>query len=97
VRRDGDPRPLPDPSAPFTLTDTTLAVVATNAELTKLDCLRVAQSGHDGLARALEPAHTAFDGDAVVAAATGTLAADPERVRLLAARAVEAAVRKPLG
>jgi L-aminopeptidase/D-esterase-like protein len=77
--------------------NTTVAVVATNADLTKLDCLRVAQSGHTGMARALEPAHTAFDGDAVVAAATGELDAEPEYVRLLAARAVEAAVRRPLG
>jgi L-aminopeptidase/D-esterase-like protein len=48
------------------------------------------------MARALEPAHSAFDGDAVVAAATGTVEAQPEYVRLLAARAVEAAVRRPL-
>jgi L-aminopeptidase/D-esterase-like protein len=95
-----DPTGEPPPPAappPFPRASTTLAVVATNAALTKLDCLRVAQSGHDGLARALEPAHTAFDGDAVVAAATGAVAVEPEHVRLLAARAVAAAVRKPLG
>jgi L-aminopeptidase/D-esterase-like protein len=57
----------------------------------------VAQAGHDGFARALEPAHTAFDGDAVVAAATGAVDADAERARVLAARAVEAAIRAPLG
>jgi L-aminopeptidase/D-esterase-like protein len=81
---------------PFPVENTTLAVVATNARLAKLDCLLVAQSGHDGLARALEPAHTAFDGDAVVAAATGAVEADLGRVRVLAARAVEAAIRAPL-
>jgi L-aminopeptidase/D-esterase-like protein len=91
----GAPPPVTPP--PFPRASTTLAVVATNAALTKLDCLRVAQSGHDGLARTLEPAHTAFDGDAVVAAATGAVAAEPELVRLLAARAVAAAVREPLG
>jgi L-aminopeptidase/D-esterase-like protein len=99
VRRDGERRePLPEPgSAPSPLGNTTLAVVATNARLTKLACLRVAQSGHDGFARALDPAHTAFDGDAVVAAATGAVEADPERVRLLAAHAVEAAIRSAAG
>jgi L-aminopeptidase/D-esterase-like protein len=90
--------PVPDAVAPPfpVMESTTLAVVATNAELTKAGCLLVARSGHAGMARALEPAHTAFDGDAVLAAATGDVAADPERVRLLAARAVEAAVRQPL-
>jgi L-aminopeptidase/D-esterase-like protein len=89
----------PPPAAatsPFAGENTTLVVVATNARLTKLDCLRVAQSGHDGMARALEPAHTAFDGDAVVAAATCGVDADVAHVRVLAARAVEAAVRAPL-
>lgn len=89
------PAPVAAP-APLPIESTTLAAVVTNARLTKLDCLRVAQSGHAGMARALEPAHTAFDGDAVVAAATGAIDAEPERVRLLAARAVEAAIRTPL-
>jgi len=90
----------PPPSAaattPFAGGSTTLAVVATNARLSKLDCLRVSQAGHSGIARALEPAHTAFDGDAVLTAATGTEQAEPEQVRMLAARAVEAAVRSEL-
>jgi L-aminopeptidase/D-esterase-like protein len=90
------PPPAAATPPPFAVESTTLAVVATNATLTKTDCLLVARSGHAGMARALEPAHTAFDGDAVLAAATGALTADTERVRLLAARAVEAAVREPL-
>ena len=93
----GSPVPPAAATPPFAIENTTVVVVATNAKLAKADCLLVAQSGHDGLARALEPAHTAFDGDAVVAAATGTVDADPGRVRTLAARAVEAAVRAPLG
>jgi L-aminopeptidase/D-esterase-like protein len=91
----GSPTP-PPVDAPFAFENTTLVVVATNARLTKLDCLLVSQSGHDGLARALEPAHTAFDGDAVVAAATGAVDADVARVRVLAARAVEGAIRAAL-
>jgi L-aminopeptidase/D-esterase-like protein len=79
--------------APAPFESTTLAVVATNGRLSKRECLLVAQSAHDGLARALEPVHTQFDGDAAVAAATGAVEAHVEVVRLLAARAVEDAVR----
>jgi L-aminopeptidase/D-esterase-like protein len=75
------------------LASTTIGVIATNASITKLECLLVAQAGHDGLARALEPVHTAFDGDALVAASTGGVEAPAEQVRWLAARAVEDAVR----
>jgi L-aminopeptidase/D-esterase-like protein len=75
---------------------TTIGVIVTNAALDKTGCLLVAQSGHDGLARALEPVHTAFDGDALVAAATGAVTTRPDVVRMLAARAVEAAVRDAL-
>ncbi len=47
---------------------TTLAVVATDATLTKAQCAKVAGIGHDGLARALNPVHTMLDGDTVFAA-----------------------------
>jgi L-aminopeptidase/D-esterase-like protein len=96
LRREDQRQPLPplDP-APFR-ESTTLAVVATNARLPKLECHLVAQSAHDGLARALEPVHTQFDGDATIAAATGEVDTHVERVRLLAARAVEDAVRAAL-
>ena len=50
---------------------TTLAVVATDAALTKAQCRRLAVAAQDGLARALVPAHTPLDGDLVFAAATG--------------------------
>jgi L-aminopeptidase/D-esterase-like protein len=75
------------------LQSTTIGVVATNAALDKTACLLVAQGGHDGLARALEPVHSQADGDALVVAATGPVAAPVDAVRVLAARAVEAAVR----
>jgi L-aminopeptidase/D-esterase-like protein len=92
----GTDRPPPAFAAP-PFESTTLAVVATNGRLMKRDCLLVAQSAHDGLARALEPVHTEFDGDAAVAAATGAVTTPLEPVRLLAARAVEDAVRAALG
>jgi L-aminopeptidase/D-esterase-like protein len=77
-------------------TNTTIGVIATNARLDKVGCLLVSQGGHDGLARALEPAHATVDGDAVVAAATGEVDANIDRVRLLAARATERAIRSVL-
>ena len=51
---------------------TTLAVVATNAPLTKTQATKVAQMAHDGFARAIYPVHTQVDGDTVFALATGT-------------------------
>ncbi|MDP8993123.1 MAG: P1 family peptidase, partial [Actinomycetota bacterium] len=72
---------------------TTIGVVATNASLDKVGCLLVAQSGHDGLARALDPVHTSVDGDALVAAATGGVTAALDEVRALAADVVAEAVR----
>jgi len=72
---------------------TTIGVVATNATLDKAACLLVAQSGHDGMARALEPVHATVDGDALVAAAVGGVVAPLDQVRFLAARAIEDAVR----
>ena len=50
---------------------TTLAVVATDATLTKVQCRKLAEVSHDGLARALSPVHTAYDGDTVFTLATG--------------------------
>ncbi|HEV7261041.1 MAG TPA: P1 family peptidase [Bosea sp. (in: a-proteobacteria)] len=51
--------------------NTTIALVCTDAVLTKAQCKRLALAAHDGLARALRPAHAALDGDVVFAAATG--------------------------
>ena len=51
--------------------NTTLAVVATNATLTKTQTTYVAQMAHDGVARAIAPSHTPVDGDAIFALATG--------------------------
>lgn len=51
--------------------NTTIALVATDAKLTKAEAKRLALSAHDGLARALRPGHTPMDGDTVFAAATG--------------------------
>lgn len=52
-------------------TNTTIAVIATDAILTKAEAKRLAVSAHDGFARALWPSHTPLDGDLVFALATG--------------------------
>ncbi len=52
---------------------TTIGVVATNAALTKVQALKVAQMAHDGYARAISPVHLPADGDTIFALATGTL------------------------
>jgi L-aminopeptidase/D-esterase-like protein len=73
--------------------NTTLVVVATDAVLDKLGCTLVAQSAHDGLARALHPSHTRFDGDLAIALATGTAEAHLDRLRVAAADVVAEAIR----
>jgi L-aminopeptidase/D-esterase-like protein len=67
------PPPLDEPEAPPGLLGghTTIAVVATNAELGKAEAQRVAIMAQDGFARAIRPVHTPFDGDTVFVLATG--------------------------
>jgi L-aminopeptidase/D-esterase-like protein len=84
----------PPPLEPVGLGEnTTIGVIVTNARIDKVGCQLVAQSGHDGLARAVFPAHTRGDGDALVAAATQAVDAAVDVVRILAVIAVEQAVR----
>lgn len=75
-------------------TNTTIGVVVTNARLDKLGCHHVARGAHDGLARAITPAHSRVDGDAFVAAATGAVDATVERVRAHAVEVVDRAIRQ---
>jgi len=68
--------------------NTTIGVVATSAQLTKAECARMASVAHDGLARAVRPAHGAFDGDTIFVLATGRdeLPAEPDRFRAVGTR-----------
>jgi len=52
--------------------NTTIGVVATDASLTKAQCAKLAGVAQDGLARAVRPAHSMFDGDTIFAMATGS-------------------------
>jgi L-aminopeptidase/D-esterase-like protein len=85
-------------NAPGPGENTTLAVVATNAQLTKAQANRLASVSHDGIARAVRPAHTLSDGDTIFALATGEVALDPWRIghvlEALTARAVERAIAR---
>lgn len=66
--------------------NTTIGVVATNADLSAAECHRVALMAHDGLARALRPAHAPVDGDVIFVMATGAHAlAEETRIRDLTA------------
>lgn len=71
--------------------NTVIGVVASNAGLSKEAANKVAQMAHDGLARAVRPAHTMFDGDTIFALATGL--GPPADVNLIGAFAAEAAAR----
>jgi len=65
-------RPAELPNIPRRRLNTTIGVVAVDARLTKAEARRLAMVAHDGLARAVRPAHSMFDGDTVFALATGT-------------------------
>ena len=62
---------VPEPAVSGPAQNTTIGVVATDARLTKAQAQKVAQMAHDGLARAIRPAHTMFDGDSIFCMATG--------------------------
>lgn len=85
--------PLARIASPTARTNTTLAVVATSAGITGSEAKRVAMMAHDGIARAIRPAHTMFDGDVVFSVATAAtpLALDNPPGRALAVSAIGAA------
>jgi L-aminopeptidase/D-esterase-like protein len=84
------------PGAPLDGRNTTLAVVATNAALTKAEAAHVARMAQDGLARAIAPAHTPFDGDTVfvLSAAGKPEPGGPLVVGTVAAETVARAIRR---
>jgi L-aminopeptidase/D-esterase-like protein len=89
-RRDPDfNRRPPGDTGPRPGENTTIGVVATNATLTKVEALKVAQMAHDGFARAISPVHTPADGDTIFAVATGARAGEAN-VGLIGALAAEA-------
>jgi L-aminopeptidase/D-esterase-like protein len=75
---------------------TTLVVVMTNAALSKVEATRVAQMAQDGMARAIHPVHTQFDGDLVFALSAGRKAGDLTTVGTVAAEATSAAILRAI-
>lgn len=73
IKGDGNPR-----------ANTTIAIVATDAELDKAQARRIAVMAHDGIARAIRPAHAPLDGDLVFAAATAASHRSPDLRELTA-------------
>jgi L-aminopeptidase/D-esterase-like protein len=71
---------------------TTIGAVVTDAQLTKEQANRVATVAHDGIARAVRPAHTLYDGDTIFCLATGTVPAPPDAVEAVAADVVARAI-----
>ena len=86
--------PQTQANAPSPGANTTIAVVATNARLTKVQASRMALMADDGLARAINPAHTPADGDTVFSLATGRWQgeADVSTIGALAAEALSEAI-----
>lgn len=73
---------------------TSIGVVLTNASFSKAELSRLARMAHDGLARAVDPVHTPWDGDTLFAVSLGAYHADLGRVGTIAAQAVSMAVRR---
>jgi L-aminopeptidase/D-esterase-like protein len=84
---------FPEPDVFGDREHTTLVVVVTDAALDKVGCSLLARSAHDGLARALRPAHTRFDGDVCFAVSTGSANGHLDRLREDVARLTADAIR----
>jgi len=87
--REGD---LTSGKRPSAFTNTVIGVAATNARLDVARANELAAAAHDGLARAVRPAHTLYDGDTFFALATGEGLAEFIQVAALAAEATARAI-----
>ncbi|HVO42423.1 MAG TPA: P1 family peptidase [Aggregatilineales bacterium] len=74
--------------------NTVIGIVATNAQLDKESVNKIAAMAHDGLARAIRPAHTMFDGDTIFALATGQIPANVNAIGAFGAEVTATAIRK---
>jgi L-aminopeptidase/D-esterase-like protein len=89
-----DPEDLSACAGPVLGANTTIAVVATDLPLDKPGCRRLAIMAQDGMAQAIRPAHTPFDGDTVFALSTGDGAPiGPERLARFGAAATSCLAR----
>lgn len=72
--------------------NTTIGIVATNANFDKTKLKKIAQMTHDGFARAINPVHTGFDGDTIFSLATNEITADLNMVGVMAADVMSRAI-----
>ena len=78
----------------FSIDNTTIGVVATNAKLTKAQCKKISQMSHDGYAKAIFPIHTPHDGDTIFTMSTGEIEVESDLTLLgsLATEVVEKSI-----
>ena len=78
----------------FSIDNTTIGVVATNAKLTKAQCKKISQMSHDGYAKAIFPIHTPHDGDTIFTMSTGEIEVEADLTLLgsLATEVVEKSI-----
>ncbi len=88
----GSPLPADRENEGEAPSNTTLAVVATNARFNKEEINKVAQMAQNGIARCIRPAHTMYDGDVVFALSCGDVSADINVVGEVAAMMVSEAI-----
>ena len=94
AQSDKKPKKRTPPRAFSAIENTTLAVVATDAQLTKAEARKVAAMANDGMARAIKPIHTMFDGDTIFALSTGKLQSDVTTIGAVAAELVARAIAR---
>jgi L-aminopeptidase/D-esterase-like protein len=87
-------RNAPELAAARPMANTTLVAIATSAWLDKVGLTRLARQAHDGLALAISPVHTSFDGDTVFALSTGDDGAHPDALAVLAVELTALAIRR---
>jgi L-aminopeptidase/D-esterase-like protein len=73
-------------------TNTTIGVIATNAQLTKAQATKVAQMAHNGYAAAIKPVHTMYDGDTIFALSYGTIKGDVNAIGYVAGEVMAQAI-----
>lgn len=73
-------------------TNTTISIVATNANLTKANCNKISQMAHDGFARSIIPVHTMFDGDTIFTLSTGKIDVDISFAGAMAAKVISRSI-----
>jgi L-aminopeptidase/D-esterase-like protein len=86
--------PLVEPPTPGVAEQTVIGCLVTDATLTKTEACRAADLAHTGIARTVEPPHTAYDGDALFLLCAQRVPATVDLVAHLGAQAVAAAVRQ---